>query len=133
MKMIIGGACHGKLEYAVRLTGYRKEDFADGGCCGLEEIFRVRGIHNFHLYIRRYLEKEENWQILVKELAEKNPELVIISNELGYGVVPCDPSDRRWREAAGRVCTELAKRSSLVIRVVCGIGMILKDETDGSH
>lgn len=131
MKMIVGGAYQGKLEYARKLTGYKTEEFADGSCCDLEEIFKVRGITNFHLYVKRCLETGESWERLAKTVAEKNPELVIVTNELGYGVVPCDPADRRWREAVGRVCTALARESSQVIRVVCGIGMVLKDETDG--
>ena len=38
----------------------------------------------------------------------KNPDLVLISNELGYGVVPMDVFDRNYRETTGRVCTEIA-------------------------
>ena len=132
MKMIIGGAYQGKLGYAVKLTGYKKEDFVDGACCGLNEIYQAKGIVNFHEYVRRYLETSEDRSGLAEHLAEKNPELVIVSNELGYGVVPCEPTDRRWREAVGRICTELAKNAAQVIRVVCGIGMILKDETDSN-
>lgn len=131
MRMIVGGAYQGKTAYARRLTGYGAEDFADGAICGLEEIFQVKGIINFHEYIRRYLEAEESWEGLAQKIAEKNPNLVIVTNELGYGVVPCDPRDRRWREAAGRICTALAMESCQVIRVVCGIGIVLKEEADG--
>ena len=35
--------------------------------------------------------------------------------------------ERQYREAVGRVCTELAGKSSRVTRVVCGIGMVLKN------
>lgn len=132
MKMVIGGAYQGKLEYALKWTGYKKEDFLDGGFCGPEEIFEAKGINRFHEYVKRYLEQREDWEGFVKELFERNPDLVVVTNELGYGVVPCDASDRRWREATGRICTELAKNARAVTRVVCGIGMVLKNETDSN-
>lgn len=132
MKMIIGGAYQGKLDYALNLTGYKKEDFLEGSSCDMEDIFSARGIHGFHEYVKRYLEHSEDWESFAKELFERNPDLVVITNELGYGVVPCDAADRRWREATGRICTELAKHARLVTRVVCGRGMVLKDETDSN-
>lgn len=132
MKMIIGGAYQGKLEYALKLTGCQKEEFVDGACCGMDEIYQAKGIVNFHEYVKRYLETTESRVDLAGCLMEKNPELILVSNELGYGVVPCDPADRRWREATGRICTELARNASLVVRVVCGIGMVLKDETNNN-
>ena len=53
--------------------------------------------------------------------------MVIVSDEVGYGVVPIDAFDRKYREAVGRVCTELAGYSQRVTRVACGIGMVIKD------
>ena len=38
------------------------------------------------------------------------------------------PSDRKWREKTGRICTELAAKADSVTRVVCGIGILLKGE-----
>lgn len=62
----------------------------------------------------------------VQMLKAKNPQLILVSNELGYGVVPMEKSDRMWRETVGRICTELAKEAEEVVRVVCGLGMRLK-------
>ncbi|MCC8106707.1 MAG: bifunctional adenosylcobinamide kinase/adenosylcobinamide-phosphate guanylyltransferase, partial [Clostridiales bacterium] len=56
----------------------------------------------------------------------KNPDLIIVSTELGYGIVPMEPNDRLWRETVGRVCTSLASKSDEVVRVVCGLGTWLK-------
>ena len=50
-----------------------------------------------------------------------------VSQEVGYGVVPMDAFDRKYREAVGRVCTGLASKSKKVTRVVCGIGTVIKD------
>lgn len=133
MILIIGGAYQGKLEYALNLTGYDKIDFLDGKTCELDEIFQAKGINGFQDYIKRYLEYSQDMNGLAERLMEENPKLVVVTNELGYGVVPCEASDRRWREATGRICTKLAKSANKVIRVVCGIGMVLKDETDSAN
>ena len=54
--------------------------------------------------------------------------MVLVSEEVGYGIVPADAFERQYREAVGRVCTELVGKSSKVTRVVCGIGMVLKND-----
>lgn len=69
---------------------------------------------------------EEQAERFASWLIEKNPDLVVVSNELGYGIVPMEKQDRLWRETTGRVCTCLASRASEVVRVVCGIGTWLK-------
>ena len=54
--------------------------------------------------------------------------VILVSEEVGYGIVPADAFERQYREAVGRVCTALAAKSSRVTRVVCGIGTVLKDD-----
>ena len=63
---------------------------------------------------------------LPQELLERNPQVCILTNEVGYGVVPVEAFDRKYREMVGRVCEQLAARSEEVHRVVCGIGMVIK-------
>lgn len=53
--------------------------------------------------------------------------MVVVTNELGCGIVPMDPADREYRETVGRICTCLAARSEEVVRVICGVGMVLKE------
>ena len=53
---------------------------------------------------------------------------VVIATEVGGGVVPVDPTERRRREAAGRLACELARRADTVIRVCCGLPELLKGE-----
>jgi adenosylcobinamide kinase/adenosylcobinamide-phosphate guanylyltransferase len=60
------------------------------------------------------------------ELIEKNPDIVIVTNELGYGVVPMDAMDRKVRETDGRICEALAAFSNEVHRVSCGLGIVIK-------
>ena len=65
-------------------------------------------------------------QKLGEELTEKNPSLVVVTNELGCGVVPVDAFDREYRERTGRVCTVLAAASDEVYRVICSVGLRIK-------
>ncbi|MCD8022885.1 MAG: bifunctional adenosylcobinamide kinase/adenosylcobinamide-phosphate guanylyltransferase [Lachnospiraceae bacterium] len=69
---------------------------------------------------------EEQADAFAAWLYQSNPAIVIVTNELGYGIVPIEKEDRFWREVTGRICTCLAARSDEVVRVVCGIGMRLK-------
>lgn len=124
MKLVIGGAYQGKRSYATEK--YSIMEWADGRNCGFEEIFTCSGIHHFQEYVRRAVEENRDVTSLAEELAKKNRELIIVSNELGYGVVPVDAFDRRFREEHGRLCCRLAAESDEVVRVICGIGTVIK-------
>lgn len=122
--MIIGGAYQGKLAYA-------KETFpdvywTDGEQCEKEEIFQCEGIFRFHKYIERMLAAGEDISGLAQQLKEKNPNLLLVTDEIGYGIVPMDPLLREVRETTGRICTELAADAEKVVRVVCGIPTVIK-------
>lgn len=64
---------------------------------------------------------------LAEDLIRVNPDLILVSDEVGYGVVPIDAFDRAYREVVGRICTKLAAYSHRVTRVACGIGTVIKD------
>lgn len=127
MKMIIGGAFQGKRAYGESL--YPDIEWIDGEECSFDEIKGCRGIDNFHKYILRIMkeEKEDEYLDMLKQLPEINPELVLISEEIGYGLVPMDPFERRYREQVGRICTGLASASDRVDRVICGIGTVIRE------
>lgn len=128
MRMIIGGAYQGKLDYGKRL--YPDITWIDGNECDFEELEQCGGIYNFHLYIRRIMQDDHELMLLQRltGLPKINPDIVIISQEIGYGIVPIDPFERRYREQVGRSCTELAKNSERVERVICGLGTVIKGE-----
>ena len=131
MKLVIGGAFQGKTSYA-KDTYHIQEGWIDGRSCGMEEIFSCSGIHHFHEYAKRMmrdgslLDLEHQAEGFAEKLFRRNPDIVIVSNELGCGVVPVDKEGRIWRELVGRLCTSLAARADEVVRVMCGIGMNLK-------
>ena len=125
MEMIIGGAFQGKSTYAREChPGIHWKNGAD---LGKEELMTAEGVFDFQEYIKKELKAGKDVSGLAKELWERNPEVVLVSQEVGYGVVPMDAFDRKYREAVGRVCTSLAAKSSRVVRVICGIGTVIKD------
>ena len=68
---------------------------------------------------------EEELERLAEELSQKT---VVIVTETGGGVVPVDEKERKNREAAGRLAILLAKKADTVVRVICGIGKVIKGE-----
>ena len=124
MRMIIGGAFQGKMEYAQKeYPGIR---WVDGAACSEEELLQCEGVYHFHLYIRKSMEKYEEMRLFADSIIRENPQIVIITDEIGYGLVPIDAFERRYREETGRICTRLAAFSERVDRVVCGIGLPIK-------
>lgn len=126
MILVTGGAFQGKKAYATETFSLKEVDFADGKSCSWDDIYKVKGIIHFHEYIRRCLKEHREISTLAEEIFRQNPEIVIVVNELGSGVVPADAFDRKYRETAGRICCALAKEAEEVHRVVCGIGMVIK-------
>ena len=51
---------------------------------------------------------------------------VVISREIGSGVVPIDAGERAWRERHGRLLRRLAQQAGSVRRVFCGLTEELK-------
>lgn len=54
--------------------------------------------------------------------------LVIVSNEVGQGVVPDTALGRKFREAQGKLNQDLAASADLVVLVVAGLPMVLKGQ-----
>lgn len=125
MEMIIGGAYQGKERYAKK--EFPDIDWKQGASLTEEELMQAKGVLDFQEYIRKMLKAGEDVSDLARKLSEKNPDVILVSEEVGYGIVPADAFERQYREAVGRVCTALAGNSHKLTRVVCGIGTVLKN------
>ena len=53
--------------------------------------------------------------------------IVLVSNEVGQGIVPANPLARRFRDEAGRLHQAVASRCDRGILVVAGLPLTLKD------
>lgn len=125
MKLIIGGAFQGKLTFAKQHFSL-PDGWVDGADCTTADLLRCRGINHFHEYIGRLVGEQADVWAIVQRLLDENPDIIVVTNEIGYGVVPISPYERQYRETTGRVCTRLAAAADEVYRVVCGIGQVLK-------
>ena len=111
MIFVTGPLFAGKQEYIMQVLGWDEEEF---------ETSAVRDVQNLAADL-----DIEQLPALADRLAEKK---VVIATEIGGGVVPVDPAERRDREAAGRLACLLAGRADTVIRVYCGLPRFLKGE-----
>ena len=75
------------------------------------------------------MERGEDPEALTEEFLRRNPNAWVITDEVGCGVVPVDRFEREWRETVGRICCMLAKDAEQVVRLFCGVPMVLKGET----
>lgn len=109
MVLIIGGAYQGK-------TAYAKEHFPEG--------WRIE--NQYHRKVKEQMKAGKEPLEEAKKLLEGKDDLIIISDEIGYGLVPADAFEREYREKSGRVNCYFASHAQQVIRVVCGIGDRIK-------
>jgi adenosylcobinamide kinase/adenosylcobinamide-phosphate guanylyltransferase len=126
MWLISGGAYQGKLAYVLNRKQIPDNEILYGETCEFQDMLVKPLVTNFHLWIKRMLLEEKDVTALVEQLFQKNPDIIIIVDELGCGIVPMDVFDRRFREITGRICCQIAKDASEVHRVLCGIGTVIK-------
>lgn len=123
MIFVFGGRYSGKSEYVMRemnvskITGYDAE---------YDRLKKAQAVRDLHLLIKKIMIDGGDPMAHIQGLIADNPDIIIISDEIGYGVVPVDKFDREWREAVGRISCYLAEKAENVIRVVCGIGNKIK-------
>lgn len=61
--------------------------------------------------------------LLFEQLKDKK---VVTVNEVGSGVIPAGRAERVGRETSGRLSVLLAKEAEQVVRMVCGIPVVIK-------
>lgn len=124
MHVITGGAYQGKTAWAKQCCP--DIVWADGETCDLDHFRDWTGIIHFHCLIRRWMEAGRKRDTLLRAVLTESGIRVIVSDEIGYGLVPVDAFEREYRESVGRVMTELAHCAERVDRIVCGIPVRLK-------
>lgn len=126
MELYIGGYAQGKLQYVSNKYGIPAERIADGA---VEDYRKMEGkviYDHFHLWVRRLMEQGADVEAALEELLAAQPDAVIISDEIGCGIVPMDAFEREYREKTGRLLCTIAARADRVERIVCGIGQQIK-------
>ncbi|MDD5945559.1 MAG: bifunctional adenosylcobinamide kinase/adenosylcobinamide-phosphate guanylyltransferase [Clostridia bacterium] len=105
MILVIGGRNQGKGEF-VR-NNFKGADVLNG----------------FHILVRKELENGNDTDRLIENALKMD---VVISDEIGGGIVPVDRFERDWREKTGRALCVLASKAEAVYRVHAGIAVKIK-------
>ncbi len=130
MRLVIGGAVQGKLEYVLLKYNVQKNMVRDGRLPKEEdEIEPKEGvvvINNFHQWVRTRMMSGGCPEDEIMSFLDRHEDCIIICDEIGNGIVPTDLFEREYRERVGRILVQLAKRAEEVERIICGIGQKIK-------
>jgi adenosylcobinamide kinase/adenosylcobinamide-phosphate guanylyltransferase len=133
----------GDAEMVERIARHRAERSADWGL--VEEPLALAAVLETHAASNRCLlvdcltlwlsnllsAGDERLDRETRDLLDSLPELpghiLLVSNEVGQGIVPANPLARRFRDEAGRLHQAVASRCDRAVFVVAGLSLTLKD------
>lgn len=125
MRVITGARYSGKLEYVKEVLKAAPSDILDldeGTAGELAERMQDHPVlYHLEAFIRKALASGLDHDPIIDAYIARNPDCIIVCDEVGAGVIPCDESEEEWREAVGRLMCRLASHAGGVTRVVCGI------------
>ncbi len=120
MILVIGGSHQGKKGFVCekynitseRMYGSLVDEDGTYAVYDLQQIIR----DNLDLDVKK----------IVMDYIESHPDVIIICNEIGNGLVPIDEKDRYYRDVTGEILIEIARKATEVWRVICGTGQKIK-------
>ena len=138
MILIIGGAYQGKLDYAKAEYGLTDDDVftCEEGSTAIG--FDEKIVDHFERYVLALIKAGQvpERAVGMQIRAGRYKGRIIICDDISQGLVPMDKTERAWREGVGRTMVKVAEQADKVIRVFCGLPVVLKDDektpkTDG--
>lgn len=140
MDFIIGGCHQGKTEYVREKYSLRDDEILDaeellqgllaGGSRedgrGETVLSGKRCLNHFHQLVKGLCERGISVEDFLDALFAGHSFEIIITDEIGCGVVPIDEGERYWREVTGRQCCKIAQRAERMERVYCGVATVIK-------
>lgn len=130
MRLVIGGYAQGKLDYVLRKYHLQKSVVWDGSLpidrTDTSKLTDTVVINHFHNWVKRRILDGGCPEEEIMLFVEKCTDCIIISDEIGNGIVPVAPIEREYRERTGRILIQLADKAEGVERVICGIGQTIK-------
>ena len=130
MRLIIGGYAQGKLEYVKKQYEADEKYIFDSALPTKEECETLTEknivIYNLHKWIKKRIKEGGKPEEEILSFVKKHDNCIVISDEIGNGIVPMDPFERVYRERTGRILTSIASEASGVERIICGIPQKIK-------
>ncbi|GAA0069360.1 hypothetical protein UT300003_08830 [Clostridium sardiniense] len=126
MILVFGGAYNGKLAYVKEKYNLCDKDifYCNSGNINLEK----KVICGFHIFVRNMIIENKSPLEYIKNNMDKLKDKIIITDDIGLGIVPIEKVDRVWRDEHGKSIQYISSRSKKVIRIFLGIEKVLKDE-----
>ena len=75
---------------------------------------------------------EKKVRQVIGQIKKSASDVIVVSNEVGMGIVPDNPLARRFRDLLGRVNQMIAQSADEVIMMYAGIPMVMKGEKDAT-
>ncbi len=134
MELVIGGCFQGKLAYVKEKLAeqghiLQEAEILEGGEMGAwNRETPPRVLNALHLLIRKYVMDGTPEEIspLLEGLLAEHPDLIVICDEVGCGIVPIDERERIYREIVGRTLCGLAGRAKGMERITGGLPVKIK-------
>lgn len=125
LELYIGGYAQGKTEYVQAL--YPEAEMVqryDG-----RNTADILVWNKFHLAVKELLAEGKSKEEILELVWQANKQckkLVIISDEIGNGIVPMEKDERLWREETGRILCSIAGQADKVERIICKLPQRIK-------
>ena len=132
MKLVVGGCSQGKLDYVLDESAVQDFYIADSELPNAEQLQWAEDkgktviVNHFHEWMRASIRQGKNAEQEILEFISNASGCIVISDEIGNGIVPIDSFEREYRERTGRILVKLAEQADEVVRVICGIGQRIK-------
>jgi len=122
---------HHRSERSERFTTHECPHDLAGELTRLDQVGRTILVDCLTLWLGNWIEADPHrWQaqrqVLLERLTNSRAELILVSNEVGQGIVPIGALSRRFVDAAGWLHQDIAQRADRVTFVVAGLPQRLK-------
>lgn len=134
LELVIGGRAQGKSAYVKKKYPHAvcldERDLTEDGRLPIKDQTQEIILWNhFHLCVRTWQQAGitmVEMQDRIEEISRACRHLVIISDEVGNGVVPLQKKDRIYRDLVGNLLIGIASKAERVDRIICQIPQEIK-------
>lgn len=127
MELYIGGHAQGKLHYVIQNRQILTEQVWDGAAGeSWDAEAGFLAVNHVHGLIERLVRQDRDPEAVLGQILQDKPDIILISDLTGSGIVPVDAIERKIRERQGRILCSLANRAERVERILCGLGQRIK-------